>query len=201
MCGALKLLWKNRSARCKPHATVTVLTLLIINPRHILLHHPHRLIELMPDDASGYSNRGYAYRKLGNYAAAVEDYTAAIARCGSTVRLHNNRAYCLAKLGSYQEAISDYSAVLGIDPANVHAFHNRGISYDKLGAFEQAITDFNTVIEMEPTNSVAYFNRGSTYDSMGLHDQAVADFGRALELDPGARTPDAAPGVEGTQQE
>ena len=56
----------------------------------------------MPDDASGYSNRGYAHRKLGNYAAAVDDYTAAITRCGSTVRLHNNRAYCLAKLGSYQ---------------------------------------------------------------------------------------------------
>lgn len=85
-----------------------------------------RLIDLCPDDASGYSNRGYAFRKLGDYEAAVEDYSAAIALSGcSSTRLHNNRAYCLAKLGRYQEAIADYDAVLAMDADNVHAYHNR----------------------------------------------------------------------------
>jgi tetratricopeptide (TPR) repeat protein len=84
------------------------------------------LIELCHDDPSGYSNRGYAFRKLGDYEAAVEDYSTAISLSGSSsTRLHNNRAYCLAKLGRYQEAIADYDAVVGLDPDNVHAYHNR----------------------------------------------------------------------------
>lgn len=80
---------------------------------------------MTPDDASGYSNRGYAYRKIGDYAAAVDDYTAAIRKSGGTIRLHNNKAYCLAKLGKYVEAIRDYEAVIRLDPSNVHAYHNR----------------------------------------------------------------------------
>lgn len=85
-----------------------------------------RLIELCQDDPSGYSNRGYAFRKLGDYEAAVEDYSTAINLSGSSsTRLHNNRAYCLAKLGRYQEAIADYDAVVGLDLDNVHAYHNR----------------------------------------------------------------------------
>lgn len=84
------------------------------------------MIELCTDDPSGYSNRGYAFRKLGDYEAAVEDYSTAIDLSGSSsTRLHNNRAYCLAKLGRYQEAIADYDAVVGLDPENVHAYHNR----------------------------------------------------------------------------
>lgn len=83
-------------------------------------------MELCPDDPSGYSNRGYAFRKLGDYEAAVEDYSTAISLSGSSsTRLHNNRAYCLAKLGRYQEAIADYDAVVGMDRENVHAYHNR----------------------------------------------------------------------------
>lgn len=88
-----------------------------------------RLIELCHDDPSGYSNRGYAFRKLGDYEAAVEDYSTAISLSGSSsTRLHNNRAYCLAKLGRYQEAIADYDAVVGLDPDNVHAYHNRCVA-------------------------------------------------------------------------
>ncbi len=87
-----------------------------------------RLIELLPDDPTGYSNRGYAYRKMGGYHAAVNDYDAAIQRSGSTVRLHNNRAYCLAKLGRYEEAVQDYNAVIELDSANVHAYHNRCVA-------------------------------------------------------------------------
>jgi hypothetical protein len=65
---------------------------------HFLVH-AGRFIELQPDDCSGYSNRGYAFRKLAKYTAAVEDYTAAIQLGGGTsTRLHNNRC-CRAGTG------------------------------------------------------------------------------------------------------
>lgn len=86
-----------------------------------------RLLALQPEDHSIYLNRCYAYRKIGAFDAAVQDYSAALLRAGSTVRLHNNCAYCLAKLGRYQEAIAAYDAVLELDGANVHALHNRWV--------------------------------------------------------------------------
>lgn len=102
------------------------LSFLSVNHASTLHHFCLRLIELCPDDPSGYSNRGYAFRKLGDYEAAVDDYSTAITLSGSSsTRLHNNRAYCLAKLGRYQEAIGDYDAVVAMDPDNVHAYHNR----------------------------------------------------------------------------
>lgn len=61
-----------------------------------------RLLAADPRDGVAYSNRGYAYRKLGDYAAAAADYKLAIQLSPASVRLHNNRAYCFAKLGKYE---------------------------------------------------------------------------------------------------
>lgn len=97
------------------------------------------MLQQSPSDLAALSNRGYAFRKLGKFAAASEDYTAALKQSPGTVRLYNNRGYCLAKLGKYKSAIQDYQRVIQLDPANAHAYHNRGISFDKLGQFEQVI--------------------------------------------------------------
>lgn len=67
--------------------------------RYFLLH---RLLQLDPRDGVAYSNRGYAYRKLGDFEAAANDYKMAIKLSPASVRLHNNRAYCFAKLGKYK---------------------------------------------------------------------------------------------------
>jgi tetratricopeptide (TPR) repeat protein len=62
-----------------------------------------RLIELLPDDPSGYSNRSYAFRKLGDYEAAVEDYTTALALTGTgSTRLHNNRCELCTRGSSWR---------------------------------------------------------------------------------------------------
>ena len=84
-----------------------------------------RVLQRAPADLAALSNRGYAFRKLGQFGAASEDYTAALKQSPGTVRLHNNRGYCLAKLGKYKSAIQDYQAVIQLDPANAHAYHNR----------------------------------------------------------------------------
>ena len=84
-----------------------------------------RVLQHSPIDLAALSNRGYAFRKLGKFAAASEDYTAALKQSPGTVRLYNNRGYCLAKLGKYKSAIQDYQQVIQLDPANAHAYHNR----------------------------------------------------------------------------
>lgn len=90
-------------------------------------------IKLDPSDPGMYTNRGYAWRKLGKYEEAIQDYTGAWTLDPTNLRTLNNRAYSYAKINQFQRAIEDYSHVIERDPTNTHAFHNRSIVYEKLG--------------------------------------------------------------------
>ena len=49
------------------------------------------MIRIAPRDAAALSSRGYALRKLGRYAEAVSDYSAALVASPAAVRLYSNR--------------------------------------------------------------------------------------------------------------
>lgn len=68
-------------------------------------------IELDSSNASAFNNRGYAWRKLGDYKQAIADYTASLQLDPTNVKTFNNRAYSYAKSGAYDQAINDYSSV------------------------------------------------------------------------------------------
>lgn len=85
-----------------------------------------KAIEIKPDDALAYYNRGLAYGKLGNHEQAIEDFTKTIE---------------LTYAGVY-----DTSQKKGFFPLptflNTEAYYNRGVAYDKLGNYQQAIKDY-----------------------------------------------------------
>ncbi len=70
---------------------------------------------------------------MGEYEAAIKDYSTAMQMTNDKLSLFNHRAYCYAKIGCFAEAIGDYNSVLEIDPGNAHALYNRAFSLDKLG--------------------------------------------------------------------
>jgi hypothetical protein len=91
-----------------------------------------RLIELLPDDPSGYSNRSYAFRKLGDYEAAVEDYTTALALTGTgSTRLHNNRCElctkCSGWLGSSVGSVPCYPVLDSPATLRQHSHLHAGV--------------------------------------------------------------------------
>lgn len=54
-------------------------------------------------------------RKLGNYRAAIKDYTREldlVRNNSQQVKCLNNRAFCFAKLEDFDQAIHDYSSVI-----------------------------------------------------------------------------------------
>ena len=73
-------------------------------------------------------NRGNSHIELGNYQAAIEDYTEAIKLDPNDAVAYNNRATSKAELGNYQAAIADYTEALELDPNDAVAYNNRGIS-------------------------------------------------------------------------
>ncbi|CAL6093702.1 Tetratricopeptide_repeat protein [Hexamita inflata] len=92
------------------------------------------------------SGAGYCYRKLQQYAQAIQCYNQVK---DPSLRDLQNRGFCYARLQKYFEAITDYTRVLQIEQSG-SSFYNRGICFQKMGRKQEAINDFNSCIRIEP---------------------------------------------------
>lgn len=103
-------------------------------------------IGLNPKAEEPYYHRANAYAAIGNYKAAVADYTEVIrqntARFGLSHPAYWNRARAYEKLGEKQKAISDLTQLIGDSSSNVDEYLLRGNLYKDLGNKESAIADY-----------------------------------------------------------
>ncbi|MCA9890716.1 MAG: tetratricopeptide repeat protein, partial [Anaerolineae bacterium] len=142
------------------------------------------LVDLYPENALGYASRGLAYYHLGEYEAAIADYTQAILLEPQYVEAHNNRGNAYSELQQYEEAIADFTQAIAIDPQYPDAYNNRGNAYSKLQQYEEAIADFTQAIAINPQYTIAYNSRGFAHLDLGQYEEAIADFTQAIAIDP-----------------
>ena len=143
-----------------------------------------KAIELDPNFAYAYNNRGWSYTSLKEYEKAIVDYSKAIEINPEYVLAYNNRGLSYAYLKEYKKAIADYNKAIEIDPENVLAYNNRGLSYAYLKEYKKAIADYNKAIEIDPEYASAYYNRACTYALCEKVEDALVNLRRALEIDP-----------------
>ncbi|MBW4561828.1 MAG: tetratricopeptide repeat protein [Mojavia pulchra JT2-VF2] len=93
-----------------------------------------------------YYNRANAYYALGNYQAAVADYTEVIrqntGKFGYSSAAYWNRARAYQQLGEKQKAISDLTQLIGGSSLNADEYLLRGNLYKDLGNKESATADY-----------------------------------------------------------
>jgi len=150
------------------------------------IHDYSKAIELNPNFAVAYFNRGLSYAKLGGKSnEAFNDYNKAIELNPNFAAAYNNRGRIYSFQGKYDKAISDYSKAIELNPNFAVAYFNRGLSYAKLGGkSNEAINDYSKSIELDPKQSDAYSARGTRYVAMKKYEEAMIDLNRALELNP-----------------
>lgn len=153
--------------------------------------------------ASAAGAQGLADVRLGNeafrqgdFAAAVEHYTAAI-RSGELVGealaiTYNNRGVAHGEAGDFGPAIADYSQALALRPEDATTIRNLRVAHVRRGevslasgAYEAAEADFSRAIELEPDHHLAYQRRGELFAERGLVEDALADLEQAAMLNPG----------------
>ena len=138
----------------------------------------------LPISAETYFSWGNVKYHLGNYAAAIADYTMAIRLKPDYAGAYNNRGIAKAKLEQYAAAIADYTVAIRRKPDYTGAYNNRGIAKAKLEQYAAAISDFDTVIQRKPDFAKAYNNRGNAKSNWGQHFAALTDFDTAIRLKP-----------------
>jgi tetratricopeptide (TPR) repeat protein len=143
-----------------------------------------RQIELNPNNADTYIERGFAKYRFENYQGAITDYDRAIELNPNNIDTYFKRGAAKESLGDYQGAISDYERASELEPNNTSAYCNRGSAKESLGDNQGAIIDYDKAIELDPNDDYAYYLRGRAKSNLGDEHAAIIDYDRAIELNP-----------------
>ena len=105
-------------------------------------------IQLRPDYAIAYNDRGVVKGKLGEYKAAIEDYDEAIRLKTDYAMAYYNRGSVKFALEQYDDAITDYDEAIRLNPDYAMAYYNRGSAKTNIGRVSEAAQDFQTALAL-----------------------------------------------------
>ncbi len=88
-----------------------------------------KAIEINPNYAEAYNNRGLSFYNQTKYEQAITDYTKAIELNPKYADAYNNRGIVYYDQGQHNQAIKDYSKAIEVNKSYAKAYHNRGLVY------------------------------------------------------------------------
>ena len=145
-------------------------------------------IDLKPEHANAYNNRGAAYLCKGELDLAIADFNVAV-KLVPAVKLapdvempYVNLGTAYSEKGNVDKAIWNFNTAIELNPSCVEGYNGRGIVYCNIGAVAKALADFNAAVELDPDDFVAYNNRGNVYNVKGEVDKAIGDYNTAIKL-------------------
>jgi tetratricopeptide (TPR) repeat protein len=134
-----------------------------------------KYLDMTPQNAGDYNNRGNAYAKSRDYQHSIEDYSQAILMKPDCAEYYYNRGTTFGEIDQYQRALKDFGKAVLLKPDYVDVYFSTGTVYAKLGQYQHAIESYNQAILLKPDYALAYSNRGFAYllkgeKSLGCRD-------------------------------
>jgi len=135
-----------------------------------------QLIEVLPQEAALWSNRGNVRLSQNQLELALADYNRAVELAPDEPDPYLNRGAALEGLGRWEEAIADYTQVLALDPEDAAAYNNRGNAKGGQGKWDAALTDYNRAVELQPRFAFARMNAALATYQLGETTEAIRQF-------------------------
>lgn len=132
-------------------------------------------VELAPGWAEGYIGRATLALINGDFEAAIDDLTRAIALDDNAAALYLLRGQAYSELLQDEDAIADYSRVIELTPNDGFAYGQRGAIYFALEDYDRALADFDAALRLNPSTSLYYDFRRETHTQLGNDDAASFD--------------------------
>lgn len=139
-------------------------------------------INLSPDFAEYYMNRGATYARLQSFQLALQDLMKAAQLDPNNKTVYLNRSIVFHNMGQYQNEINDINTYLSMDENNPNMWANRANSKMMLGQWSTALPDINRAITINPNAGVYYFYRAQYYYNTGNSAAAQQDLNSARQL-------------------
>ena len=105
-------------------------------------------IQLKPDYAEVYNNRGNINSGLGSHNAALDDYAEAIRLNPHFAEAYSNRGSMKFKLGEHAAALTDLNEAIRLRPDFMNAYINRGIAQLSLNNIDETKADLQKALEL-----------------------------------------------------
>lgn len=142
-----------------------------------------RLIELFPDDFSGYCLRSNTYFMMGWYDRAMADARKACEVAPENPNSFMARAFVQMQLGHYEDALRDFEKTLNFDPHRYDALRGQGKCLSMLGHDYEALASFNALRRTYPDDPDLYYELADVLFSAGYLDDCEKVCRKCLELD------------------
>jgi tetratricopeptide (TPR) repeat protein len=107
-----------------------------------------KAIELNPNAADTYYNRGNLKLDLHDYAGAIEDYTKAVELNSRHAEAYCSRGIARQRLRMLNEALFDYNRAIELKPDFADAFYHRGLLKNDRGDRDGGCDDLRTATRL-----------------------------------------------------
>src|SRR5262249_16372405 len=127
---------------------------------------------------------GYLRHTLGDFDAAIVDFTEALKIDPENILALSNRANARSKRGLHDAALEDMDLAIGLDPADPTFYLNRRVIPGPTAAPPKAAADFGAPSGINPKLAAAWRNRGGAHHQLKQYDEARRDYEEARRLEP-----------------
>ena len=122
-----------------------------------------RAIEMNPNYAEAYNNRGNAYGQIKNFQQAIQDYQNALKFNKVDSRIYANLGNIYLMQKNYSAAINEYTQSINLNPNLATTYYNRALAYCYLNQFKNALPDAQRAMALNPSDN----------DAKKLYDQII----------------------------
>ena len=138
-----------------------------------------RIIEIDPNIAEVYNNRGILRKEMNDLDGALQDYNKAIELDPNDAMSYNNRGILKKKMNDLDGALQDYNKAIELNPNYAMAYNNRADLYLKMNDLDKALADVNHSIDLGG-GYVSFITKGEIYIAMEKYSDAIDLLTQAL---------------------
>jgi tetratricopeptide (TPR) repeat protein len=129
-------------------------------------------------------SKGAALAARNQYAAAAEQYQAALAVLPNDAGVRNKLGMCFQQLGNDASARREYERALAIDPSFAEAWNNLGTLDQARKDFRRAVRSYQKAVEIKPGLATPWKNLGNAFLALGHVEEAFTAYQEAFRLNP-----------------
>ncbi len=145
--------------------------------------HMTRALEIDPDWAEAWAERGRLHLLLGSPSKALADLARAIEQNPSSPIFHYWIGKTYEKLGDMQNALSHYETAISLHPESTYALLAKAVVLAQRGKYDEAGELCAKVIALDAEIAEAYLVSGVIALVHGDPAAALTDFAKAADID------------------